>query len=102
MSGDVNVDNSVGIESEQMHDYDTVWPQNYHSCLKKMVITMQAVRKNIKVSDTSDFDTELIVTRVMGLQQSRNLNINDVMTYELFPVPTALFDDNETMKIWLI
>ena len=99
MSGDVNVDNSVGIESEQMHDYDTVWPQNYHSCLKKMVITMQAVRKNIKVSDTSVYDTELTVTRVMGLQQSLNIN---VMTCELFPVPNALFDDHETMKIRLL
>ena len=68
VSGDVNVDNSVGIESEQMHDYDTIWPQNYYSCLTKMAITMQAVRKNIKVSDTSLYDTDLIVTRVMGLQ----------------------------------
>ena len=59
-------------------------------------------QKHIKVSDPSVYDTELIFPRVMGLQQSQNLNIKDVMTYELFPVPTVLFGDHETMKISLL
>ena len=94
VSGDVNVDNSVRIGSEQMHNYKTSWLQNYHS----MVITMQAAKKNIK--DTSVYGTKLISTLVMDLQQSQNLNIKDVLTYELSTVPASLCCECRQNFLW--
>ena len=65
--------------------------------LKKKVISMHAAKKNIKDSDILVYDTELIFTIVMDLQQSPNLNIKDLLIYELSPVLPALFDDHESM-----
>ncbi len=83
----MNVDNSVTIGLQQMKDYEAGWPEQFPSSIKKKVITMQETKKSIKVGDTSVYDTELIFNRVMGLQQSGDLNIKDVLSYELSPVP---------------
>jgi len=40
----------------------------------------------------------VIFTRVLGLQQSRKLDIKDVLTYELSPVAAALFDEHGHMR----
>ena len=58
---------------------------------------MSVSKKNIKIDDTPVYDTELIFNHVIGLQQSRDINIKDVLMYELSPVPAALFDDSGEM-----
>ena len=35
----------------------------------------------------------------MGLQLSRDLNIKDVLSYELSPVPASLFDEHGIMRM---
>ena len=46
------------------------------------------------------YNTELIYSRVIGLQaSSRDVSINEVMSCELSPVPTALFSDSGEMRI---
>ena len=56
---------------------------------------MSVMRKGLKVANKVIYDTELIFSRVIGLQaSSRNLNFKDVLSYELAPIPTALFDDS--------
>ncbi len=64
--------------------------------MKKLVISMPAKKKSINIDDTLLNDTELIYTRVIGLQQSRNLNIKEVLTYELCAVPPALIDESQS------
>ena len=44
-------------------------------------------------------DTDLICTRVIGIQQSRYINTNEVLTYKLSPVPPSLFDESGDMRI---
>lgn len=94
----VNVDNSLKIGQQQMNEFESGWPASFHGTLKKHIITMPANKKSIKIDDTPVYDTELIYTRVIGLQQSRNLNIKEVLTYELSAVPPALFDENGDMR----
>ena len=45
------------------------------------------------------YDTDFIYTRVIDLQQSRDINIKEVLTYELSPVPPALIDEGGDMRI---
>ena len=53
-------------------------PHSFHRRLKKEVVTMQEGKKNIKVGDATVCDTELLFTRVLGLQQSIELDIKDL------------------------
>ena len=64
------------------------------------VVTMAATKKSLKVGDTKVYNTELIYSRVIGLQaSSRDVSINEVMSCELSPIPTALFSDSGEMRI---
>ena len=94
----VNVDNSLEIGHQQMTEFEAGWPDSFHRSLKKNVITMPAIKKSIQIDGRPIYNTELIYTRVIGLQQSRDLNIKDVLKYELSSVPPALFDENGDMR----
>ena len=94
----VNVDKSLEIGKEQMRDFESGWPDTFHGTLKKKTVTMAASKKAVKIAGTPVYDTELIYTRVLGLQQSRNLNKQTILTYELSATPPALFDENGDMR----
>lgn len=60
---------------------------------------MAVKRKVVKVGNSNVYDTNLIYYRVLGLQQSRNIDIKAVLAHELSPVPTTMFDDESKMRI---
>ena len=60
---------------------------------------MVVSKKSIKIDDTPIYDTDLIYTRVIGLQQSRDVDIKKVLNCVLSPVPPALFDESGDMRI---
>ena len=54
---------------------------------------MATTRNGIAIGSKVVYDTELIFSRVIGLQaSSRKVDFKDVLSYELAPIPTALFD----------
>lgn len=65
----------------------------------KQVVTMAVSRKQVKVDQAPVCDTALIYSRVLGLQNVRGINLQDVLNYELAPVPTSMFEDNGDMRI---
>ena len=91
----VNVDKSLEIGKEQMGDFESGWPETFHGTLK----TMAASNKAVKIAGTPVYDTELIYTIVLKLQQSRNFNIQTILTYGLSATPPALFDENGDMRL---
>ena len=55
---------------------------------------MDHARKHVKVGTVNVFDTNLIYSRVIGLQASgRDIDIKDILAYEIAPVPTSMVDD---------
>ena len=94
----MDVDNALKIRGQLMKTYEAEWPDSFHRTLKRSVTTMSSNRKAIKVDGTPVYDTELIYTRVIGLQQSRDLDIKDVLSYELSAIPPALFDEHGDMR----
>ena len=53
----------------------------------KPVLTMAIADKSILVGDKDVYDVNLIYSRVLGLQQTRSINISDVLKHELSPIP---------------
>ena len=46
------------------------------------------------------FNTKLFYTRVVGIQaSSREIDIKQLLSYELSPVPTAMFSKSGEMKV---
>ena len=59
---------------------------------------MATSKKSIKIDGLPFYDTELIYTRLLGLQKSCDLNIKEVLANELSAIPPALFDENGDMR----
>ena len=90
---------AVDIGQAQMHSYEESWPAGFNAPLSKQVLTMAVTRKVMRVGSTEVCNLNLIYSRVMGLQQSQNIKLYDVLEYELAPVPTSMFDEKGEMRI---
>ena len=93
------VDNAIAIAQQQMRDYESSWPEGFHTTLSKKVVTMAATKQKISLGSDAVFDTNLIYGRVMGLMNTRVMNLEDIFHHELAPVPTSMFDDNGDMRV---
>ena len=96
----VNVDQAVTLGTKQMVEFENGWPMNFNDKISRVVKTQVESRNYIKVGDTKVFDTELIYTRVIGIQaSSREIDIKQLLSHELSPVPTAMFSDSGEMRV---
>ncbi|KAG0710302.1 hypothetical protein GWK47_023103 [Chionoecetes opilio] len=95
----VNVDNSVALGKEQMKQFEAGWPESFHEPLSNKVVTMSINKKRIQLGSADCFDTNLIYSRVMGLVSSRDIDLKELFSHELAPVPTSMFEDNGDMRI---
>ena len=96
----VNVDEAIDIGTRQMEEFERKLPDGFYDSIPMKVETMAVTKKSVKVADSKVYNTELIYSRVMGLQaSSRDINISEVISCELSPVPTALFNDSGEMRI---
>ena len=69
-------------------------PSGFHESIRKEVITMENTKKSMKLGDTAVYDPERLYARM----KKRDLNLEDVFSHELCPVPSALFDDYTDMR----
>ena len=96
----VNVDKTIDIGTSQMKDFEKNFPHGFYDPIQKKVETMAVMKKSIKVGENKICDTNLIFSRVIGLQSSsRDVDIKAVLSFELSPIPTALFTDSGEMRI---
>ena len=88
----VNVENAVMIGETMLEDYEKTWPEVFNSTISKKVETMAASYKLVTIGDSKVYDLNAIYSRVIALLCSdRDVDVNDVFSYELAPVPTAMF-----------
>jgi len=95
----VTADKSVAIGQLQMTHFESSWPDGFNGTINKKVVTMSTMRKHIKIGNIELYDTNLIYSRVIGLQGSRDISMKDVLEYELSPVPTSMYEDNGEIRI---
>ena len=56
---------------------------------------MAATKKGIPMGTKVVYDTELIYSRVIGLQASnRDVDIKHILSFELSSIPVSLFDES--------
>ena len=94
----VNVDRAVELGSNQMKKFEQGWPKSFNEKISHKVKTQLDSRKYIKVGDTKVYDTELIFSRVIGQASSREVDVKALLSYELSPVPTAMFTETGEMR----
>ena len=96
----VNVDEAIDIGTRKMKEFEESLPDGFYETISMKVETMAITKKSFRVGDSKVYNTELIYSRVIGLQaSSREVNITDVMSCELSPIPTGLFSDSGDMRI---
>ena len=96
----VNVDKTVELGSKQMKEFKNGWLKNFNDKLSLVIKTHVEFRKYIKVGHTKAFTTELIYTRFIGIQgSSREVDIKQLLSYELSPVPTSIFLESDEMSV---
>ena len=74
-----------------MEAFEKDWPVRFNSPIPKKIITIVTSKKSLKVGDKYVYDINLIYSRVLGLQQSRNIDLAEVLKHELAPFPTSMF-----------
>ena len=83
-----------------MKEFESGWPGSFHDKITRKVRTQAESRNGIKVDDRKVFDTEFIFTTVIGLQaSSREFGVKTLLTYELSPVPTAMYNYSGDMRM---
>ena len=76
------------------------WSKSFHEKISHKVKTQLDSRKYIKVGDTNVYDAELIFSRVICLQAcAREVDVKALLSYELSPVPTAMFTETGEMRV---
>ena len=99
----VNVHEAVAIGKEMMKEFEKQWPEGFRNTISKKVITVSdSSKKHIKVGSQKVYDTTVIYSRVIGLQaSSREIDLKNILSYELAPVPTSMFLDGSAI-LWVI
>lgn len=96
----VNPDQALQLGQKQLEKFQQTWPESFYQPIPKVVHSMATTRKHIKVGENKIINTEAIYARAMSLHNtSRDLAHTNLMSYELSPVPTALFDDHGDMRV---
>ncbi len=99
-SPEVNVDTAVSIGQRAMLQFTNGWPNSFYDSLSKLVVTMDVKQKQLLVGKKRVYDQELIYTRVIGLIASaRDINIDDVLSFELAAYRPSMFASDRMMKI---
>lgn len=94
----VNVDKAYSIGCQQLVTFEDGLPEKFYQPLSKEVVTMEVNRKSIQIGNVHVFDTTLIYSRVIALQRSRDVSMDEVLKFELAPIPTSMFLDSGDMR----
>ena len=80
------------IGTKQIKSFSEGLPTTFRGVIKKNVVFMRSENKCAKVGDIPVYATEALYARIMCLMSmGRIQHIDDVLKYELAPIPTALF-----------
>ena len=89
----VNVQDALAIGSEQSKQFSASLSSAFHATIKKNVKSMEAMKKAVHVKGKAVYDVETLFSRLLVVGHQRNMDVADVLQYELSPVPSALIDE---------
>ena len=75
-----------------MTEFEQGWSSGFHAVISKTVKLFSMIGKHVTIGKSTLFNTDLIFNRIVDLQSSsRNIDIMNVLSQELSPVPTSMF-----------
>ena len=89
----VNVQDALAIGSEQSKQFSASLSSAFHATIKKNVKSMEAMKKAVHVKWKAVYDVETLFCRLLVVGHQRNMDVADVLQFELSPVPPALIDE---------
>ena len=89
----VNVQDALAIGSEQSKQFSASLSSAFHATIKKNVKSMEAMKKAVHVKGKAVYDVETLFSRLLVVGHQRNMDVADVLQFELSPVPPALIDE---------
>ena len=82
--GEVNVHDAVDLGLAEMEEYEASWPEGFHQPLKKRVRTMKECKKTTRTDTAEQIDSGLIFARALGLMNSRDVKVEQILSYKLW------------------
>ena len=89
----VNVEQSAKLGSTMMSEFLKSWPEGFNKTISTPIVTMSMGKKHVKVDKVPVYDPSVIYLRILGLQKARDINLKEVMKYELAAIPPSIFDE---------
>ena len=89
----VNVQDALAIGSQQIKRFSASLSSAFHATIKKNVKSMEAMKKAVHVKGKAVYDVETLFSRLLVVGHQRNMDVADVLQFELSPVPPALIDE---------
>ncbi|KAJ4922965.1 hypothetical protein JOQ06_021285 [Pogonophryne albipinna] len=78
-----------------LEQFEKPWLEGFYNTISSKVKTMATTTKSIKIGDSKIYDLNVIYLRTIALVSSdRDVDVKDVLAYELAPVPTAMFTED--------
>ena len=90
----VNVYNATDIGTRMASNFKESLPTGFYSPLHKEVVAMECMKKSVGFNDSSMvYDMEKLFGRLLVLSQKRDMSLEELLSYEIAPVPSSLFDN---------
>ena len=90
----VNLDDAIQLRKCKMTEFEQGWPSEFHAVISKTVQLISVTRKHVTIGKSEVFNTDLILQ-----SSSRYVDIMNVLSHELSPVPTSMFANCGDMRI---
>ena len=72
---EVNVHDSLAIGQEMATQFIGDLPRGFHNPIKKKVVTMEAMKKRVKVGNASNFNVEQLYGCLLVISQIRDIQL---------------------------
>ena len=95
---EINVDSCKTVE-KQLQQFISNLVNCFYKLLTAAVLSVKRLKKSIEVNQLEVIDTSFIYSRVVALQLTKEaLKVENVSSFEFFPVLVSMFDDTVDMR----
>ena len=101
MNESINVDQAIELGKKQQEEFEAGWPESFHEPVKGTIVTCSANKKAININGQNIVDVGIFYAWALALQASLREGvptIPDMLTTELAPIATSMFDNEEQMR----
>ena len=89
----VLVQDALAIVREQSEPFSASLSNDFYKPIKKWVKTMEVLKKSVTVEGKAIYNLETLFSRLLVVGQQRNIEVANILQFELSPVPPALVDE---------